>query len=66
MRTLPAVHSTMPFSVRWSILAITALSWLQKGQVNMVSTLGATFLGGGLLDLRFPCAVASRRRPRVI
>jgi hypothetical protein len=27
---------------------------LQKGQVNAVSTFGTTFLGGGLLDFRFP------------
>ena len=44
----------MPFPVSWSILATTAFSWLQKGQVNAVATFGATFFGGGLLDFRFP------------
>ena len=53
-------HSTIPFSVKWSSFAVTALSWLQKGHVNMVATFGATFLGGGLLDLRFPCEKRKR------
>ena len=36
-------------------LALTLFSWLQKGHVNSLSSLGATFFGGGLLDLRLPC-----------
>jgi hypothetical protein len=47
-------------------LALTAFSWLQKGHVNSLSSLGATFLGGGLLDLRLPCVArraAQRRAP---
>ena len=45
-------------------LALTLFSWLQKGQVNSLSSLGATFLGGGLLDLRLPCVArgATQRR----
>ena len=49
------VHSTRPFSVRWSIFATTALEWLQNGHEKVVSTLGIIFFGGGLLDFRLPC-----------
>ena len=55
------VHCTRPFWVRWSIFAITALSWLQNGQVKRVSIFGAIFFGGGLLDFRLPCRDVTRK-----
>ncbi len=42
--------------------AVTLFSLLQNGHVNCLASFGCTFLGGGLDDLRLPCAQAGRQR----
>lgn len=45
---------TVPCSRSQSIVHVTLLLELQKGQLNAESNFGRTFLGGGFEDFRLP------------